>query len=69
MPADEVYRELRGGSRNLGVTDIDALLAGAPQPAGDNPGGDYRLHRIGDCVASRNVAAAVYDALRLCRTL
>ena len=68
-PADEIYHGLRGGARNLGVTDIDALLAGAPQPASENPEGAYELYRIGDCVSSRNIAAAVYDALRLCRTL
>jgi len=28
--------------------------------------GRYRLFRIGDAVTSRNIHAAVYDALRLC---
>ena len=68
-PVDDIFHELTSEARNLGVTDIDALLAGAPQPADQNPQGAYELYRIGDCVASRNVAAAVYDALRLCRTL
>jgi hypothetical protein len=68
-PADGIFHELTNEARNLGVTDIDALLAGAPQPADQNPGGAYELYRIGDCVASRNIAAAVYDALRLCRVL
>ena len=68
-PADEVFHGLAAEARNLGVTDIAALLAGTPQPADQNPGGAYELYRIGDCVASRNIAAAVYDALRLCRTL
>ncbi len=68
-PADAIFHELTGEARNLGVTDIDALLAGARQPADRNAGGAYELYRIGDCVASRNIAAAVYDALRLCRTL
>ncbi|WP_373459464.1 MULTISPECIES: hypothetical protein, partial [Pseudomonas] len=27
----------------------------------------YLLYRIGDCVAQRNVHAAIYDALRLCK--
>jgi len=68
-PADAVFHGLTSEARNLGVTDIDALLNGAPQPADQNPQGAYELYRIGDCVTSRNIAAAVYDALRLCRTL
>jgi hypothetical protein len=34
-----------------------------------NPEGAYRLFRIGDAVAGRNVHAAIYDALRLCKDL
>jgi hypothetical protein len=33
--------------------------------AGRGDGG-FQLFRIGDAVASRNIHAAVYDALRLC---
>jgi hypothetical protein len=50
------------------VKDIDALIAGKPQPI-QAARLRYELYRIGDASASRNVAAAVYDALRLCRTL
>ena len=67
IPADEIYRELRQGSWNDGVTDIDALLAIAPQPRLQE--GGYELHRIGDAVASRNVHAAMLDAMRICRAL
>ena len=42
-----------------------ALLAGRPQTVATNPDGALRLFRIGDAVASRNIHAAVYDALRL----
>jgi hypothetical protein len=44
------------------------LLGGAPQP---RRGGDgvFELHRIGDAVASRNVHASIYDAMRLCMVL
>lgn len=68
LAVDEVYQQLRAGSANDGVKDIDCLITGKPQPvrAGN---GSYELYRIGDASASRNVAAAVYDALRLCRTL
>jgi hypothetical protein len=44
--------------------DYDALAQGRPQPAGDGAGG-FRLFRIGDAVASRNIHAAIHDALRL----
>jgi 2,4-dienoyl-CoA reductase-like NADH-dependent reductase (Old Yellow Enzyme family)/thioredoxin reductase len=69
LPVDEVYESMRARSRNFGVTDIDCLLEGSPQPADCNPDGEYELYRIGDCVSSRNIAAAVYDALRLCVTV
>jgi hypothetical protein len=69
IPADRLYRELRAGSANDGVTDIEALLAQAPQPRRLRPEAAYELHRIGDAVASRNIAAAVLDAIRLCIAL
>ena len=34
-----------------------------------NPDGQYRLLRVGDAVASRNVHAAVFDSLRLAKDL
>lgn len=64
VPADALYRSLRSSSANDGVTDLDALVAGRPQPV---PGGKGPvLYRIGDAVTSRNIHAAVLDALRLC---
>ena len=69
LPLAEIYQALLPAATNAGVTDIDALLAGAAQPQDKNPDGAFELHRIGDAVASRNIAAAVYDALRLCSTL
>ncbi len=67
LPVDELYGELREDARNGGVTDIAALLAGELQPRGVGDG--FELHRIGDAVASRNIHAAVLDALRLCQSL
>ncbi len=69
VPLDALYRQLRGRSTNDGVTDMDALLAGRPQPRGLNPNGAFELHRIGDAVASRNIHAAILDALRLCAVM
>jgi 2,4-dienoyl-CoA reductase-like NADH-dependent reductase (Old Yellow Enzyme family) len=68
-PVTAVYDDLRQYARNDGVSDIDALLAGRPQPCSFNPGGDFELHRIGDAVTSRNIASAILDALRICITL
>jgi 2,4-dienoyl-CoA reductase-like NADH-dependent reductase (Old Yellow Enzyme family) len=69
LPADELYQELRAASANDGETDLDALLAGTPQPRRHRPASAFELHRVGDAVASRNIAAAVLDSMRLCLAL
>lgn len=66
LPLDALYFDLRPYSGNDGVTDQEALLAGRPQPAGRD---GFALFRVGDAVASRNVHAAIYDSLRLCKDL
>lgn len=67
LPADALWQALRAGSANDGKTDAGALLAGQPQPGLDAPG--PAVFRIGDAVSSRNLSAAIYDALRLCSPL
>ena len=67
LPLDEVFHALTAGSSNSGVTDGAALVAGEAQPT--NGGSGYELHRIGDAITSRNIAAATLDAFRLCRSL
>ncbi len=69
VPNDELYHALVPGSVNLGEVDHDALLGGEPQQVRTNPAGSYQLFRIGDAVTSRNIHAAVLDALRLCMTV
>ncbi|MCL8025976.1 oxidoreductase [Nocardioides bruguierae] len=69
VPNDDLYHALVPGSSNLGEVDQDALLAVRPQEVVRNPAGTYQLFRLGDAVASRNIHAAVYDALRLCVTV
>jgi 2,4-dienoyl-CoA reductase-like NADH-dependent reductase (Old Yellow Enzyme family) len=69
VPVEEVYRELRPYSQNDGVTDIDSLIAGRPQPGVNGTGNGFSLHRVGDAVASRSIHAAIYDAYRLCHVL
>jgi len=66
---DDLYFALKDGSVNRGEVDIPALLAGRPQTLVTNPSGRYCLFRIGDAVAGRNIHAALYDALRLCKDL
>ena len=68
LPFDEVFNSLRDNASNRGVTDLDALTTGKPQP-GLEQGTGYALFRIGDAASSRNLAAAMYDALRLCSTI
>lgn len=69
VPVAEVFDEMRDGSLNNGVTDIEALLERRPQTAGPREQAGYELHRIGDAVTSRGVHSAIYDALRLASAL
>jgi 2,4-dienoyl-CoA reductase-like NADH-dependent reductase (Old Yellow Enzyme family) len=66
---DELYHQLTPCSVNGGEVDHEALIEGRPQTVQRNPLGDFRLFRIGDAVAGRNIHAAIYDALRLCKDL
>lgn len=68
-PLDELYFDLKPLSENLGALDHEALVAGRAQPRGANPAGRFRLYRIGDAVAARNVHAAILDALRLVKDI
>ena len=69
LPLDEVYEALKPGSRNGGEVDHAALLSGRAQDVVRNAGSRYQLFRIGDAVSSRNIHAAVFDALRLAKDL
>jgi len=69
LPLDELYEALKPGSRNGGEVDHAALLGGRAQGVVQNAEGLYQLFRIGDAVASRNIHAAVFDALRLAKDL
>jgi 2,4-dienoyl-CoA reductase-like NADH-dependent reductase (Old Yellow Enzyme family)/thioredoxin reductase len=66
-PLADLYFELKEESVNRGEVDYQALIAGRPQTIRVNPDGRFQLFRIGDAVASRNIHAAIYDALRLCK--
>ena len=69
LAQEELYFGLKAQSRNLGEVDYDALIENRPQTLVTNPDGRYRLFRVGDAVASRNIHAAIYDSLRLCKDI
>jgi NADPH-dependent 2,4-dienoyl-CoA reductase/sulfur reductase-like enzyme len=69
LPLDELYFELHAGSVNGGEIDQRAMIELQPQTVVRNAAGAYRLWRIGDAVASRNIHAAIYEAMRLCLPL
>jgi len=67
LPNDDIYFDLKEGSQNHGQIDFVELTDFKPQTLGINPGGNFRLYRIGDAVASRNIHASLYEARRLCQ--
>lgn len=69
QPLEELYFDLKADSTNLGEVDLAQAITGAPQTVVRNPDGRYRLWRVGDAVASRNIHAAIYDALRLVKNI
>ena len=64
-----LYFELKPQSTNLGAVDYGALLSGEPQNVVRNPGGAFQLFRLGDAVSSRNIHAAIFDAVRLLKDI
>ena len=69
LPLDELYFALKQSSRNHGEVDYQALINGRPQEVVRNAAGAFQLFRIGDAVSSRNIHAAIYDALRLVKDM
>jgi 2,4-dienoyl-CoA reductase-like NADH-dependent reductase (Old Yellow Enzyme family) len=67
LPDEELYLLLKPRSRNEGAVDYHALIDGRPQTIATNPDGKYTLFRVGDAIAGRNVHAALFDSLRLCK--
>ncbi|MEI6116547.1 MAG: FAD-dependent oxidoreductase, partial [Burkholderiales bacterium] len=67
IPVDDIFAGLRRQSANDGVTNLDALVGIRPQPQFRE--GGFELYRIGDAVSSRNIQAAMLDAVRLCSAL
>lgn len=66
LPLEDVYFELKPDSINRGEVDLHALVGGRLVDIVRNAQGNYRLYRVGDAVASRNLHAALYESLRIC---
>jgi hypothetical protein len=66
LPESGLFDELKAASCNHGQIDLGAVLAGRAQPWG--PEG-FVLYRVGDALAGRNIHAAIYDSLRLCKDI
>jgi 2,4-dienoyl-CoA reductase-like NADH-dependent reductase (Old Yellow Enzyme family) len=66
LPRSGLFDELKPLSANHGQIDHAALVAGRAQPV---PDAGFALYRVGDALAGRNIHAAIYDSLRLCKDL
>ena len=64
-PLDELYFSLIPYSINKGEVDYSKFIEGKEQNIIKNKHNKFNLFRIGDAVSSRNIHAAIYDALRL----
>ena len=69
LPLDELYFALKPLSRNLGEVDQAAFIAHRAQTLVRAAENKFQLFRIGDAVASRNIHAAIYDAVRITKDL
>jgi len=64
-PLDELYFSLVAFSQNKGEVDYNKFINGEEQDIIKSDNNKFNLFRIGDAVSSRNIHAAIYDALRL----
>ncbi|MEO0429500.1 MAG: NADH:flavin oxidoreductase [Pseudomonadota bacterium] len=65
-PLDDLYFALKPRSRNLGAVRQRALTSGeGPLFEARNAEANFDLYRVGDAVSSRNIHAAIYDAMRM----
>ena len=64
-PLDELYFSLVPYSKNKGEVDYNKFINGDEQDIIKSDNNKFNLFRIGDAVSSRNIHAAIYDALRL----
>ena len=60
-----MYFELSPLSKNMGEVNYEKFINGDEQDIVNNKNRKFNIFRIGDAVSSRNIHAAIYDALRL----
>jgi 2,4-dienoyl-CoA reductase-like NADH-dependent reductase (Old Yellow Enzyme family) len=66
-PMDDVFHELKSASINLGQVDQIAMVTGRNPLKPTQKSGQFLLARLGDAITGRNIHAALYDALRICK--
>ena len=64
-PLDDLYFQLSPLSKNMGEVNYEKFIKGHEQDIIKNKDNKFNIFRIGDAVSSRNIHAAIYDALRL----
>ena len=69
IPVDDLYFQLKKNSINEGAVDYKTLIKGSVNEINKNSKGNYHLYRVGDAISSRNIHAAIYDSLRICKNL
>jgi 2,4-dienoyl-CoA reductase-like NADH-dependent reductase (Old Yellow Enzyme family)/thioredoxin reductase len=69
LPVDDLFLALKNNASNGGAVGLGTQAAHVPNATITRSDGKYQLFRIGDAVASRNIHAAVFDALRICQDL
>ena len=69
IPNTELYFDLKKLSKNLGSIDYSSLIKGKLNQKVKNKDGQFFLYRVGDAISSRNIHAAIYDSLRICKDL
>lgn len=69
LPVNDLFHELKHDSINNGEIDVNELVNGKNPFLNikKNTNGKYYLVRVGDAMVSRNIHAAVFDALRYCK--
>jgi pyruvate/2-oxoglutarate dehydrogenase complex dihydrolipoamide dehydrogenase (E3) component len=65
QPFADTYEGLQPLSKNSGVVDQAATCIGRMTFPTTNEEGRFALARVGDCISSKNIHAAIYDANRL----
>ncbi len=69
LPLADLYFALKPLSKNRGAVNWRGLIDGKDPFPAYNADGAFNLLQIGDAVSSRNIHAAIYDALRLAKDL